>query len=86
MKKEKEKPQKLLIIIYVDHHLMIAVAGVARHGTVCDATGGCVNPCHRGAEWLYRENKTLKRFECACKGSLIQRMRLISMSATNRVG
>lgn len=83
--KEKTKTNKQLIIIYVDHYL-ITVAEVAQHRTVCDATSGCFSPCHWGAEWLYRENKTLERSECVCTESLIQRTRLISMSATDRVG
>ncbi len=84
--KKQTNKKTLLIIIYVDHHLTITVAEVTQHRTVCDATGGCLNHCHGGAEWLCRENKTLERAECVCTGSLIQRMRFISLSATDRVG
>ena len=60
---QKNKQTKLLILFFL---LIITVAEVAQHMTVCDATGGCLNRCHGGLEWLCRENKTLERERCVC--------------------
>lgn len=64
---------------YVDHCLMIAVAREVQHRTTYDATGRRFARCHRAAEVLCRDNKTLERFQRLSTESDIQRKIILNM-------